>query len=353
MKTLRMVTAAGLLLLVSPARGGVYRDVTIGVPAAGGIDYQLFTAGAGTYTWTKPEGKEICFVVGFGSGVGGASGGYGTSDSGGGGGNHGPMAWGVFDIDDLNDTEDVVLGAGNVGGATKATIGNGNPSASTQTETSFGAAARNLLRILPQVASSTGGTGTSGTAGSTALANITTLVASGILPLNRGGAPTDGDDTAGAASVAITATIESATSYQCQMVGPIYACSASSGAGGGGTNGGANFTAGGNGGRISSPITAAPITPAAAGGATNGANGADGLDGGKYSTGSTGHVAFMGGQGGAGGAGGADTTQDGGRGGDGGNCGGGAGGGGSSEAGAVGSGRGGNGGDGCIAVACM
>src|SRR5688572_11699296 len=89
-------------------------------------DVQVFDT-VGTHTWTKPAGAKMVFVYCQSGGGGGGGGGCGTSDSGGGSGAAGAVVYQHFLADMLNDTEDVIIGAGGAGGAGRSTQGNGNP----------------------------------------------------------------------------------------------------------------------------------------------------------------------------------------------------------------------------------
>lgn len=328
-----------------PWLGGLFIVVLLGFDdakrAGGGptTDIQAFTAGAGTYTWTKPANCTVVWALVQGAGHPGASGGYSTSDSGGGGGGGGAHAWQTFACSSLGATETVTLAAGGVGGLAKATDGNGN-SGTDAGPTSFGA----LLKIDPSTNSlAVGGTSTAGTGdGGQSITNHTSVI--GLYSLTAIGSGGNGDDAgAGTAGSAVSASLSN--DYGLFVYVP-----PTPGGGGGGTNGGANHTNGGAGGvqRGANSIT---YRAALAGGSGNGAAGTSGSSSSGYAPASDiGALQFAGGRGGGGGAGGVDGTQDGGPGGAGENCGGGGGGGGSSESGATGSGAGGSGGAGCVYV---
>lgn len=305
--------------------------------ATGGLfDIQTFTGAPGTYTWTKPDGAHSVLVFIIGPGGGGGSGGYNSSDSGGGGGASGLLVYQVFDASQLNATEDVILIAGATGGARKAVDGNGNDGGNAG-ETSFGAAARNLIRIDPTATiSGTGGGPASGPGGSNVQTNYTTIIGLFSGASQNGGA---GDD-------AIAGTNGSVAGVS--TVPMFIYVGAGSAGGGGGTNAGAGFTAGGNGGGQINLSTKSTLRANPTAGTLIGQDGSNGEDGGYLLTTAGGDMYIYGGTGGGGGAG--SNTGNGGNGGSGGKCGGGGGGGGSSLNGAQGSGAGGNGGQSCVFV---
>lgn len=316
------------------------RGNMVGVPSSGGVVLTQFTSGAGTYTWNKPSNLQYVLVIGIGPGGPGGSGGYGTSDSGGGGGTYGVVAASLFSGSSLNSTETVTLTKGN-GGAFVTSNGNGNNGDNTA-ECSFGAAARNLLRIgANTISRGGGGTNASGGGGSNSAAGWSPLYANALIGATVGGGA--GDDTGPGGSSGDLLPISAGGGF-------VEFPSIGSG-GGGGTNGGANFTAGGSvANNIINVTTSVTVRLGIAGGAINGADGQDGSDGGYgVDTAVPGHMMIAGGQSGSGGAGGEGGVVNGGRGGNGGNCGGGGGGGGSSESGAH-SGKGGDGGACCVFV---
>ena len=247
--------AAGTLFLRSAwadSRWPDHRGDLAGVSAGGGTDVQIFAAGPGTYTWTKPTSAQLVDVWVFSPGGGGGSGGAGTSIYGGGGGASGAMFWGTFFGSALNATETVVLGFGGTGGLGVAGNTNGNPG-SDATETSFGAAARNLLRLDPLNTSGSGGSGADGLGGSGTISGFTARVGSlykdVIAGSNGGGA---GDGTTSTGCTVGTLQLEYGFAPPCP------------GSGGGGSSGGAR-----NGGATGSQGTLVGF--ASRGGGTQGA----------------------------------------------------------------------------------
>ena len=107
--------------------------------AAQSTDVQTFAAGA--HVWTKPAGAkrvEVFLIGGAGGGGSGRKGLTATARGGGGGGSGGRCAGLWFDATALGATENLVVGAGGVGGAAVFAASTDGNDGGAGTASSFG-----------------------------------------------------------------------------------------------------------------------------------------------------------------------------------------------------------------------
>ena len=105
--------------LVPIVQGGATSVTPLGAIIALAHDV-VYVDTAGTTPWTKPVGARLVYYCLLAGGAGGTSGiriGSSTNASGGSAGGGGALIEGWLDASELDDTEDIVVGAGGVGGA--------------------------------------------------------------------------------------------------------------------------------------------------------------------------------------------------------------------------------------------
>jgi hypothetical protein len=130
------------------------------------IDYQVFNAGAGTYTYTPTANMAFCQVIMLGGG--GAGGGSTITDptqsSGGGGGGGGEYAVGLFTAATIGVSQTVTIGAGGTGvsGGTGNSGGNTSLGAIMSANGGGGGASSGSNTATAAGVGGTGGTGGSG-----------------------------------------------------------------------------------------------------------------------------------------------------------------------------------------------